>query len=139
MNVLEKFSVIKDLTISKIEAQKYIVEIEFETTNIKLTIIPDGDCCSHNWFENFDKLQELVGQKIHTMDENIFCENDESDINPYYRDSYCCNETREVYINGIMFIYKHTCNGYYSGWIEYKLHNYFKNTRNSVIRNNYTT
>lgn len=112
---LQKNDVIKTWKISNVSCHADCVEISFYNTQVTLNLTPDGDCCSHNWFEDFDDSNKLLDMCIHIIDEDPFYINDEDPVDD-------CDETRIVYINDFTFKFRHTCNGYYySGWVNYTL------------------
>lgn len=111
---LQKNDIIKTWKISNVSCNIDCVEISFYDTQVTLLIEPEGDCCSHNWFEDFDNSDILIDTHIHTIDEDPFCINEEDPDDE-------CDETRLIYINDFTFKFRHTCNGYYSGWVNYNL------------------
>lgn len=56
---LEKFPIIKNYKISNVISNKYYLEISFYDNQITLNITPEGDCCSENWFEDFDNPEYI--------------------------------------------------------------------------------
>lgn len=111
---LQKNPIIKNYKIYGVVCSEDCIEISFYDTEVTLNMIPEGDCCSRNWFEDFGELENLKDQYIVTIDENPFYANEEDPVDE-------CDETRIIYINNFTFKFRHTCNGYYSGWIDYKL------------------
>jgi hypothetical protein len=134
MTVIGLTKVISDIKKYKIHSvicDDSYFRVSFYDTRDTLNITPEGNCCSHNWFEDFDNPSMLIGAHIHTIDENPFCVNREDNVDSeldsesgYNPD--CCDETRIIYINDFTFKFRHKCNGYYSGWVNYMLKNDLK-------------
>ena len=110
---LEKNSIIKTYTISEVFANNECIEICFYNTQDTLQLTPEGTCCSINTFEDFDGINILKDQCISILDEDPFIES----LNPMD----ACDETRLIIINNFTFKFRHSCNGYYSGWVRYAL------------------
>jgi hypothetical protein len=111
---LEKNDIIKTWKISSVSCNEEFIEISFYDTEVTLLLDPEGDCCSCNWFEDFDDTNKLIDTYINKLDEDPFYTNEEDPLDN-------CDETRIVYINDFTFKFRHTCNGYYSGWVNYNL------------------
>ena len=86
-------------------------------TDQELVLSADGDCCSHNSFsifnENIEGIQNKYIKEI-TYETNY-------EYVPVY--NYGCDEQYIVNINftdntTYEFYFDHSCNGYYSGWID---------------------
>lgn len=115
MEFIQKNPKIKEYKISRVICKINYVRILFEDTEDTMLLIAEGDCCSQNWFEEFDDVEILKGQNINRIEEDPFVETDKEQDE--------CDETRIMYINNFKFKFRHTCNGYYSGWVRYELRN----------------
>ena len=115
IEILQKYPSIKNYKISKVVCDRDFVEISFYDSQVTLYITPDGDCCSINWFECFDNHEILIDQYINIIDENPFYENSYDSSDDGCDD--VCEESRIIFINDFTLKFRHTCNGYYSGWV----------------------
>lgn len=92
----------------------------------ELTLIPEGDCCSSNWFDysnlTNDNCEEYLKQYSKKEFKNWECEMKyrPTELEDPYNEG--CYEEYDVFVNFedesfFKFTFCHSCNGYYSGWI----------------------
>jgi len=78
-----------------------------------------GDCCSNSWFEHFDGLQALLGQKITGLEDKTITEKyKEGDFNYEEYDSIeQYGITFETKMGRATLEMRNNSNGYYGGYV----------------------
>jgi len=91
--------------------------ILFETHRDRIEINPVGDCCSGSWFESWDNIDEIAGERINDAYIILGAEWDAGHGEQIM--AYAIELKTNL---GVVTIeMRNQSNGYYDGWIEVKI------------------